>query len=133
MVTNSESIFQWLFFNVILALTPVIFILLVVWMFDLNTRWFRVLRGGELYIFSTTLAATSISARLFDTKPATDVVTVSIAALVVIMLFATGLFALSAYTQLQPRGLSDRVSWRISGTSIGCAVATSVLSYIISI
>src|SRR5215216_1575272 len=123
MLTRFEPLSQWLLFNVILALTPVIFILLAVWMFDLNTRWFRVLKGGELYVFSTTLAATSISTRLFEIRPVTDAVAVSMGALFVVMFSSTGLFALSAYTQLQPRPLSDRVLWRIGGTSMGCAVA----------
>jgi len=126
------ALFQW-FFNVIVGLIPVIFILLAVWMFDLDTRWFRILRGGELFVFSTTFGASSISIRVFESRPIDDGVSMAMVALVLVMLMSSFAFALSAYMQLQQQSLSDRIMLRISSTSMGCALLTVVLGYIISI
>jgi hypothetical protein len=123
----------WLFFNVILALIPLIFSLVAVWMFRIQTKWYKMLKGGELYIFSTTVAASSLGIFAIQHDSINTVQTSLLCALLLIMLLSGFLFAVSAYVQLQDETLPEEHMSRYGGLSVACAVAAAVLGYMISV
>ena len=131
--TYLDDLPRWLVFNVILALVPLIFSTVVVWIFRIKTRWYRMLRGGELYIFSTSIAASSVGLFALEHDSINPGQGTLLGALFLIMLLSSCLFAVSAYTQLQQQDLPEEHMSRYGGLSVACAVAASALGYIINL
>jgi hypothetical protein len=51
----------WVVLNLVLSLLPLIFCILFKFFFDLSVTWIQILKEGELFLFSTTLSANTIS------------------------------------------------------------------------
>ncbi len=61
-----QASIKWLFFNVILALLPLLLNLILVKIGQLSTDRAELLKDGELFFFSTTIAAASVGTLLFQ-------------------------------------------------------------------
>lgn len=145
------TVIRWLIFNVVLALIPLLLNFALAYFLNIQDRWLKVLKGGELFIFSSTLAATAIGQRLVDmnsglsrtvkasaigNSPPLGTVApvlpaVAIAALIVILVLASGLSALAAFSSLNGTELPKPK--RIVNGSVACAVSSSILSFYLSV
>lgn len=140
---------QWFFINVVLALLPLIINLVVISMFKDNERrkwkWINLFRDGELFFFSSTISATSISElvlRDIQTSASNQISasnleyihTFTLLPLMLVLLLSTVIFGCSAYTKLQEQlsGQQDSLldDFRFSYGSIACAIAAIILGYV---
>lgn len=118
---------KWIVFNVVVALLPIGLTFAVVRVFHLPTRWFEVLKDGELFIYSTTLSASAIGAVMLDSKLQRTAPFVAFWFLVLMLMFSTVLFGVSSYLKLTHQSpAKPRV---VSASSVVCAVLVSAASY----
>lgn len=134
---------QWFFINVVLALLPLIINLVVVSMFKEEERrkwkWINLFRDGELFFFSSTISATSVSELVLGESQASTnnigyIHTLTLLPLMLVLLLSTVIFGCSAYTKLQEQlsGKGDSLldDLRFSYGSVACAIASIILGYV---
>jgi len=122
-----QASIKWLFFNVVLALLPLLLNLILVKIGNVTTDRAELLKDGELFFFSTTIAAASIGTLLFQNPSNPLVASVVSYFLMTIIMISTGLFALSSFLKLKKMDVIDKKIF--SDSSAWCAVVTVVLSY----
>ncbi len=110
---------------------------------QINDKWTRVLQGGELFIFSSTLAATAIGQRLLAAPGTRHAAAASAAAqepllpvfavgaLILTLVIATSLSAVASYHALSGKTLPNPKL--IARGSLASAIAASVLSFYMSV
>jgi hypothetical protein len=118
---------KWLFFNVILALLPLLLNLILVKIGQVSTDRAELLKDGELFFFSTTIAASSVGTLLFQSPSNPIIASVVSYLLMTIIMVSTGLFALSSFLKLKKMDVIDKKVF--SSSSAWCAFITVVLSY----
>ena len=134
---------QWFFINVVLALLPLIINLVIVSMFKEEERrkwqWINLFRDGELFFFSSTISATSISELVLGSNQSSTnnigyIHTFTLLPLMLVLLLSTVIFGCSAYTKLQKQlsGKGDSLldDLRFSYGSVACAIASMILGYV---
>lgn len=134
---------QWFFINVVLALLPLIINLIVVSMFKEEERrkwkWINLFRDGELFFFSSTISATSVSELVLGEKQGSTnnigyIHAFTLLPLMLVLLLSTVIFGCSAYTKLQEQlsGKGDSLldDLRFSYGSVACAIASIILGYV---
>ena len=125
---EAESSIRWFFFNVVLALLPLLLNLMLIQVGSIKTNWSELLKDGELFFFSTTIAASSIGALLFQNPSSPVLASVTSYFLMVILMISTGMFALSSFLKLKQMDVIDKKVF--SASSAWCAVITIFLSYV---
>lgn len=140
---------QWFFINVVLALLPLIINLVVISMFKEEERrkwkWISLFRDGELFFFSSTISATSISELVLGNNQSSTnsnvtndnvayVHTFTLLPLMLVLVVSTVIFGCAAYIKLQEqlsgKGNSLLDDFRFSYGSVACAIASTILGYI---
>lgn len=140
----------WVFANIILALLPMIASLIVVLMhYDIRTKWLDILKAGELFLFSTTLATASIAKILMPIPGEKDPVTGKIPlimpaivpasvpnllGLLVVLILATILFGIATDQKLKTNvgeasQAGELAVRRYVVGSIACTLIAVLLSY----
>lgn len=118
---------RWFFFNIALALLPLLLNLIVIKVSNIKPSW-ELLKDGELYFFSTTIAASSIGTLLFK-NPLSPIVALLVSyVLLVVLMVSTEMFALASLQKLAKKDLVDGKVFSIS--SALCAIITIVLGYV---
>jgi hypothetical protein len=125
---SGQNLVEWMFFDIIFALAPVLIIFLVVYMSDdIDAGWHDVLRDGELFIFSTAVAASSIGDVFFEQGTENSAArSAALCTLFIVLVLSTALFGMASYRKLKGEGLENR---RFSAGSVGCACLAGILSY----
>jgi hypothetical protein len=147
---------QWGVFNVLLALLPIIVNFILAAYLKVPNRWMAVLKDGELFIFSSTVAATSLGQKLADflspnsrinqstliveesTRVADSVLVshvsdspvagmIIIASLLLVMALSSALFALSSYYKLEKKE-PPNPGFVVAG-SVACAAMSSLFGF----
>lgn len=129
-----EAIINWLFFNVILALLPLLltFSIVKVKVIDVNPHWYEVIEDGQLFIFASVLSATAIGALALKESGLSGLGSVvNFCALLIILILSTALFAVITLQRLRQENHADVK--RVSKSSVYCAIIASVLSYLSSL
>ena len=136
----TESI-RWLFVNGILALLPLLIAFFISFLANADVKWYQMLKEGELYVFSTTLCATSIGTIVFekkaslnrsnllelDTEAGVMFHTIVMCILILILITSTSAFAMASFTKLNRHpSLPEK---RFSKISVCCALLTILLGY----
>jgi len=122
-----QSSIKWLFFNVILALLPLLLNLILVKIGKVTTDRAELLKDGELFFFSTTIAASSVGTLLFQSSANPIIASVVSYFLMTIIMVSTGLFALSSFLKLKKMDVIDKKVF--SDSSAWCAIITIIFSY----
>lgn len=122
-----EASIKWFFFNIVLALLPLLLNLMLIKVGSVKTNWSELLKDGELFFFSTTIAASSIGTLLFQEPSSPIIASLVSYFLMVILMISTGMFALSSFLKLKQMDVIDKKIF--SASSAWCAVLTIVLSY----
>lgn len=125
-----EPTFRWFFFNVILALMPVVVNFVLVRMVKIDTSWYRILKDGELFIFSSTISASSIGTAIIQRQSGSSVTTVTICALLIVLMLSAAMFAVSSYFKFKQEIPPDERLFGVS--SVYCAALAVLLSYIVA-
>lgn len=114
-----EQIIRWLVFNVVLALLPILVNFFSLLMIkhgdgdDSKNYWREVVKEGELFIFSSTLSATSIGTVIFQASRSNTIsattfqststnglaITAIISSLIFVLLMSTALFGTSTFAK----------------------------------
>lgn len=126
-----ESGVQWFFTNVILALIPIFinFLLMMMGVVSVTIQWYKVLKDGELFIFSTTISAASIGTLPFQESQSGLFFPITFWALIIILVISTALFAISGYFKLNEINMPNEKLF--SSSSIVCAILASTLSFFV--
>jgi hypothetical protein len=124
-----EPTIRWVFTNVILALIPIVINLILIKMLKMGTQWHQMLKDGELFIFSTTLSASSIGIASFQGKLVNSSESLLFWALIVVLIISTALFSLSSLTKLKQIDIDEKF---FATSSIACALAASAFSYMMA-
>lgn len=106
-----ESSIRWFFFNVFFALLPLLLNLLLILVGSIKTNWSELLKDGELFFFSTTIAASSIGTLLFQSPPNLIIALITSYILMAILTISTGMFALSSFLKLKQMDVIDKKSF----------------------
>ena len=126
---NPVTAIWWIFFNVILALVPLALGFFFVYVMKIaKTKWHAILKDGELYIFSTTLSASSIGTAIIRAKSVELTLAVIIIGLFLTLILSTALFALASSFRLTQTAPPDEMAFAV--TSLFCAVTASILSFV---
>lgn len=96
-----EAHINWLFFNVVLALLPLLINLLLMFIGKIKINWIQLFKEGELFFFSSTISASSIGTLLFEKPSNLALALASAYLLIVILIVSTGMFALQRFLKLQ--------------------------------
>lgn len=146
MIVLEETI-RWLVFNVVLALLPLIvnfFILTIIKNQQKpDSVWREILKEGELFIFSSTISASSIGTLVFRgfstntanssvTGPSALILTIIISSLIIVLLLSTASFGISTFAKFVRQNTSSDVIFddkRLSNASLAIAILASLLSY----
>lgn len=147
MIPYSEIV-RWFFFNVILALIPVILVYAIIWIRSTGHAWHSILKDGEMFIFSCTLTASSIGSLLFDpqrrsglNKPngivflQVDEIAFTLIGIVLIflLLLSTCLFAVGSYVKLTANESELSASSSFGQKSTSIAFLTVIFSFLSAI
>ena len=124
-----ENTIRWVFFNVILALVPLLLNFFLVKVARVTTTWHKMLKDGELYIFSSTIAAASIGKEFLDSSSKDLTSTVTVFALIIILMLSAAMFSLSSFLKFREESCLDEKLF--SGGSISCAIVAGILSYVV--
>ena len=127
----AEPTVVWLACNVGLALLPLSFNALLLALFNVKNKWAAVMREGELFIFSSTLSATSIGISVYDGLKTGLLNVIAFWILVIVLALASGLFAISSLSKLKGESIPNEKLY--IGASVSCAVLTVVFSYILAL
>jgi len=122
-----QASIKWLFFNVILALLPLLLNLILVKIGKVTTDRAELLKDGELFFFSTSIAAASVGTLLFQIPSNLIIASIVWYCLITIIMVSTGLFALSSFLKLKKMDVIDKKVF--SDSSAWCAIITIILSY----
>lgn len=124
-----ESSTRWFFFNVVLALLPLLLNLILIRVGNIKTNWPELLKDGELFFFSTAISASSIGTLLFQHPSSPLVASITSYFLILILIVSTGMFALSSFMKLKQ--MDDVIDKKVFGLiSAWCAVIAIIISYI---
>jgi hypothetical protein len=109
----SEDLITWLFFTIVLPLTPLLlsYTALIIFV-RRNTHWKEfvdLVKNGELFFFTTALAATSLN-KLHELPPSISIPSLVQIALWAMLLLSTYCFGLTVHNKLDQTPLNLRVS-----------------------
>ncbi len=124
----TEAHIRWFFFNIILALLPLFFNLILIKIGQIKTNWIELLKGGELFFFSSTISASSIGGLLFQNPSNIALALVISYLLLVVLAISTGMFSLSSFLKLKQMDMLDNKIF--SKSSVWCAFLAVLLSYL---
>lgn len=125
-----EPTIRWIFTNVILALTPILINFILIKVLKIGTPWHQAFKDGELFIFSTTLSASSIGIASFQGTLKTALGSLIFWVLLLVLILSTVLFSLASFIKLKQEKIPDERLF--AATSISCAAFASICSYIIA-
>jgi hypothetical protein len=126
-MTHLEPFVQWLFTNVIAALFPIAVGILSIKLWRIDIRWHAVLRDGELFVFSSTLSITALSASFFSQLPRTLANSLIVLSLFVVLGISTLFYGAAILAKLT--GASSNANEEMIATgSILCASLVVLLS-----
>lgn len=123
-----NSSIAWLFFNVIFAVFPVLFNVVLVRLGNIKTSRAELLKDGELYVFSTSISAASVGSILFGNPSNLIISSLTACCLMSVFCASSGFFMLASFTKLKKINVFDKQFY--SDSSIACALITVFLSYI---
>ena len=119
---------HWFFFSVVLALLPLFLNLIISWVTDLTLEWRELVKGGELFFFSTAISGTSLGSLILE-RPSNLALTVLIGSvLIVILIMSSCLFALASFLKLKNIDAIEKNLY--AQLSVWCSAGSIVLGYI---
>ncbi len=126
----NEDHIIWLFSHVILALLPFFLTLILIYVGGIKITWINLLKQGELFFFSSTISASSIS-NLFIQNSHNQISQFIIGCiLLIILMVSTGMAALRRFMDLQ-EDIENPIDNQVFSTfSIVCTMLAILLSYI---
>ncbi|MDJ0661123.1 MAG: hypothetical protein QNJ42_16780 [Crocosphaera sp.] len=144
MLEKFNEVIFWLFFNVILALLPLLVNLLLIFLIPHQERqqwkWIALVKEGELFFFSSTLAAIEIgdifqNNNLSQSTESELVSTFTLISLLLVLLLSSIIFGCSALMKIQGQLSGSRYPYlfdeeKFAIGSITCAIMAIILSLI---
>lgn len=121
---------QWIFFNVILALLPIFLSAVAIRFFSTSTRWSQALMDGELFIFSSTMSATSIGVSVFDGAKLNFLGGIALCTLILVLIISTFLFGISQFLKIKGDTHPNQHFHVVS--SVSCALVAVVCGYLLT-
>ena len=109
-------------------------------MMKVETEWYKIVKDGELYIFSTTICASSIGVLLFEHSNSNNQSlsaasrgislshTLTACSLLFVLIISTAAFALASYLKLKEQSFPDEKLY--SAGSVGTAIVAALLGYV---
>lgn len=125
-----ELTILWIFTNIILALIPIAINLVLIKILKISMEWYKALKGGELFIFSTTLSASSIGLGSIQNAFNNVLGTLSFCILILVIIISTVLFGVACFTKLKNENIPDEKLF--AAASISCATLASIFSYTVA-
>ena len=123
-----ESV-RWIFFNIGVALFPIWATQIVTATFGTVQPLSKVLKDGELFVFSSTLSASAMGTAFFERDVGLAGIMLTACGLIVVLIISGGLFF--ATVQLKSTGQQVPNEKRLAKASIYCAIAAAFLSYVV--
>jgi len=100
---------------------------------DIDKKWYQILTGGELFIFSTTISASTIGVTFFQGSLDDSLGNLMFCILLLTIIFSTSLFGFGSFIKFDENKLSKMRNEKIYALgSIGCAIAAIFCSYYIN-
>jgi hypothetical protein len=123
-----ENNVNWILFNVILALFPLLFNAVLLPLSGEMLKWKDLLKDGELFFFSTSITASSIGT-LFLKRPSNLALSVTLGSFLVILLVTSScLFSLASFQKIKQIDFLDRQLYAVS--SVWCSSFAVLLGYL---
>lgn len=142
-----DGTLKWLCFNIVLALIPLALNFILVKLLVINISWYKILKDGELFVFSSAVSASAIGdtffrhtgnistvAKVSAASPTTQASIIGSAsneitmfALLIVLILSAFLFAISSLLKFQNQSPPDEKLFSCS--SIACAALSTLLSY----
>ena len=123
-----ELFADWIFFHVLLAFLPIIAKLAVIITSKKKLeKWYQVIQDGELYIYSTTLSAWSITSILFQKLDSNNLVT---GLLIVNLVISSLLFGITSHSKWVKQELESLELDLYARVSIVCSFIAVFCTYI---
>ncbi len=120
---------RWVVFNVGVALLPIWATKIISVVFRKTLTWPQLLKDGEMFVFASTLSASAMSTAFFERNVGEAGIMLAGCALVIVLMISTGLFFATVQLKVSGEPLPDeKMAARVS---TACAVAASVLSYVV--
>lgn len=133
-MNSFSSFLLWSFTNIVIAILPIITKLSIVGLFKtikLN-HWHEVIQDGELFIFSTTISASSMVSSLLAEETISPAKGLSNIALMIVIIFSSFIFGIVNYAKLSGQNPGDIIApKRYVLTSIACSCLAIGFSYVI--
>ena len=134
-----EDSFRWVFFNIGIALFPIWATKLICRVFRVELTWTKLLRDGELFVFASTLTASTMNTAFFERNVGDPGIMVSGCALVLILMISSGLFFATVQRKFEAAGAGAAAETvaahkdpAVGKASVYCAVSAIVLSYFVT-
>ncbi len=123
----------WIFVNRILALLPIVTNFILIKIMKINKKWYEILTGGELFIFSTTISASTIGVTFFQGSLDNFLGYLVFCFLLLTIIFSTLLFGLGSLVKLDENKIGKIPNEELYAiASIACAIAAIFCSYYIN-
>ena len=123
----SEKIL-WIF-KIVLPLMPIVITFIFIKIKEIDKEWYQILTGGELFIFSTTISASTIGVTSFQSLD-NSLGNLGFDILILTIILSAALFALGSSIKLDGGKIPDEELYAI--ISISCAIAAIFGSYYIN-
>lgn len=136
---------SWVFTNIILALLPLLVSLIIVLMYDdIRSKWLEILKAGELFLFSSTLATASIGKIIMPVPGTPDPVTGTISlapatinpesatnlmGLLLVLVLATILFGIASYHKIKGKLSEEPRTIKYLFGSLSCTILAVYFAY----
>lgn len=115
---------EWLGFSVGLSIAPTFLILLIAWLTNRWRGWVAVLRDGQLFLFSTTLCATTLYDIHKSTNTPSDVAGLAYTGVLFVLLSSACVYGVAlAYRDT----VDTEAPGRIALTSVVMALAATLV------
>ena len=118
----------WIF-KIVLPLMPIVITFIFIKIKEIDKEWYQVLTGGELFIFSTTISASTIGVTSFQSLD-NSLGNLGFDILILTIILSAALFALGSSIKLDGSKIPDEELYAI--ISISCAIAAIFGSYYIN-
>ncbi|NEO52657.1 MAG: hypothetical protein F6K54_05950 [Okeania sp. SIO3B5] len=123
----------WIFVKIVLPLMPIVINFIFIKIMGSDKKWYQILTGGELFIFSTTISASAIGVTFFQGSLDNSLGNLIFCILLLTLIFSTSLFGFGRFIKLDENKIGNIENEELYAiSSIACAIAAIFCSYYIN-
>ncbi|NEQ35933.1 MAG: hypothetical protein F6K40_06385 [Okeania sp. SIO3I5] len=123
----------WIFVKIVLPLMPIVINFIFIRIMGSDKKWYQILTGGELFIFSTTISASAIGVTFFQGTLDNSLGNLIFCILLLTLIFSTSLFGFGRFIKLDENKIGKIKNEELYAiASIACAIAAIFCSYCIN-